>query len=209
MKHNKLLAAIFVLNTLWLTTGCSQKVVHSDFSPSTSATDAASLVVKPDFRAPVNPIGEIPSIVANSPNDSGLTVESLDTKPAEYNAQNQLGFSRDGRSSGPLLPVYFDFAQASLREDQLAKIENNAFFIKKQKIIRVRVEGNCDERGTDEYNMALGERRALSVKKYMAYLGVDEGRIETLSYGEEQPLVQGDGESVWALNRRGDFLIEN
>jgi peptidoglycan-associated lipoprotein len=91
----------------------------------------------------------------------------------------------------------------------MPRIEDNAAIIKQQAGIKVRIEGNCDERGTYEYNMALGERRAIGTKKIMIDLGIEEARLNTLSYGEERPLHQGHDESVWAHNRRGDFVIEN
>ena len=74
--------------------------------------------------------------------------------------------------------------------------------------VRVVVEGNCDERGTSEYNLALGERRALSAKNYLIQLGIEESRLTTRSYGEERPLFPSRGEASWAENRRDDFVIE-
>jgi len=208
MKNWNLLAVIFVMSFLWLAIGCSQKSVHSELTPPPAAFNADPLVISSDLKQPATSYKGInPAIAANSLGDSGLIVEPLDAKPAVNGAQNKFTLSSEGRSSGPLLPVYFDFAQARIRDDQLARIENNASFIKKQNVVKVRIEGNCDERGTQEYNLALGERRALSVKKFMADLGIDEGRIEILSYGEERPLVQGHAEADRALNRRGDFLI--
>lgn len=206
MKNMDLLAVVCVIGSLWLTTGCSQKTVHSELTPPVSAADPA---VSSHGATASSSLGKNSSIAATSLEESGPIVESLDSTADANGSQNKYGLSREGRSSGPLLPVYFEFDQASIRDDQLARVENNASFIKKQNVAKVRIEGNCDERGTYEYNLALGERRAMSVKKFMANLGVDAGRIETLSYGEERPLVQGHSESSWALNRRGDFLISN
>ena len=82
-----------------------------------------------------------------------------------------------------------------------------AELMKKYPSIRVRIEGNCDERGTQEYNLALGERRARAAYDYMVRLGVNPGQLEMISYGKEKPVVQGSGESVWAQNRREDFCV--
>ena len=82
-----------------------------------------------------------------------------------------------------------------------------AELMKKYPSIRVRIEGNCDERGTQEYNLALGERRARAAYDYMVRLGVNPGQLEMISYGKEKPVVQGSGESVWAQNRRDDFCV--
>ena len=113
----------------------------------------------------------------------------------------------EGRTSAPLLPIYFDFDKSNIREDQRARIEKDAAFLKQNSMVRVRIEGNCDERGTNEYNMALGERRALSAKKYLINLGIHEDRMHTISYGEEKPLLHGHDEYSWAQNRRDDFVV--
>ena len=124
--------------------------------------------------------------------------ESLDSKP--------LGIS-EGRTTEGMLPVYFDFDSSDIRKDQGPRVEINAEFIKNQKDYDIKIEGNCDQRGTNEYNMALGERRALSAKKYLVNLGVDEAKLSTVSYGEERVLLHGHDELSWAQNRRADFVV--
>ena len=123
--------------------------------------------------------------------------ESLDSEP--------IGIM-EGRTSGPMLPLYFDFDSAAVRQDQIARMNGNADFLK-SKSVSIRIEGNCDPRGTQEYNMALGERRALSAQKYLADKGVAKERMSTISYGAEQLLLQGHDELSWAQNRRADFVI--
>ena len=113
----------------------------------------------------------------------------------------------EGRTSAPLLPVYFDFDKSNIRENQRGRVEKNAAFLKENKVVRVRIEGNCDERGTNEYNMALGERRAISAKKYLVNLGIHEDRMHTISYGEGKPLLYGHDAYSWAQNRRDDFIL--
>jgi peptidoglycan-associated lipoprotein len=124
--------------------------------------------------------------------------ESLDSKP--------LGIS-EGRTTEGMLPVYFDFDSSDITKDQVARVELNAEFLKKQNDYDVKIEGNCDPRGTNEYNMALGERRALSAKKYLVNLGADEAKLSTVSYGEERMLLHGHDELSWAQNRRADFVV--
>jgi peptidoglycan-associated lipoprotein len=125
--------------------------------------------------------------------------ESLDSKPLGIN---------EGRTTEGMLPVFFDFDSSDIRKDQVARIQVNAEFINtNQKGYEVRIEGNTDPRGTNEYNMALGERRALNAKKYLINLGVDETKLTTVSYGEERLLVQGNDEMSWAQNRRADFVV--
>jgi peptidoglycan-associated lipoprotein len=125
-------------------------------------------------------------------------VESLDSKP--------LGIS-EGRTSQGMLPVYFDFDSSDIKKDQVSRVQVNADFIKSKAKYEIRIEGNCDPRGTNEYNMALGERRALSAKKYLVNLGVSEAKLSTVSYGEERLLLQGQDEMSWAQNRRADFVV--
>lgn len=113
-----------------------------------------------------------------------------------------------GRSSEQMLPIYFDFDQASIRSDQFSRLEQNADYLKNNSSAKVIIQGNCDERGTNEYNIALAERRALNAKTYLIELGIDDYRIRTVSYGEEQPLFTGQDEYSWAQNRRDDFILE-
>ena len=107
----------------------------------------------------------------------------------------------------PLGTVYFDYDQADLRADALEQLKKNAAWLKSNPAYRVRIEGNCDERGTVEYNLALGERRAVAAKNYLVKAGIDAGRLETISYGEEHPVDPGHDEAAWAKNRRDDFTI--
>jgi peptidoglycan-associated lipoprotein len=125
-------------------------------------------------------------------------VEPLDSKP--------LGII-EGRTTEGMLPIYFDFDSSDVKKDQIPRVEVNAEFIKEQKAYDIKIEGNCDSRGTNEYNMALGERRALSAKKYLVNLGVNEAKLSTISYGEERMLLHGHDELSWAQNRRADFVI--
>lgn len=113
-----------------------------------------------------------------------------------------------GRSSEQFFPIYFDFDQATIRSDQFSTLEHNADYLQNNSSARVVIEGNCDERGTNEYNLALGERRALSAKAYLIELGIEEHRIRTISFGEERPLFLGQDEFSWAQNRRDDFVLE-
>lgn len=113
----------------------------------------------------------------------------------------------EGRTSGPMLPVYFDFDSSAINQAQAERIETNAAFLKQHPAVKIRIEGNCDPRGTNEYNLALGERRALRAKRYLQNLGVDSARMDTVSWGEEKLLLHGHDEISWAQNRRDDFVV--
>jgi peptidoglycan-associated lipoprotein len=107
-----------------------------------------------------------------------------------------------------LKTVYFDYDKAAIRADQRGNLQADADSISAQKALGVvTLQGNCDERGSEEYNLALGERRAASVKKYLVDLGIPSSRLRTVSFGESKPAVPGHDESAWKWNRRVDFAV--
>ena len=106
--------------------------------------------------------------------------------------------------------VYFDFERAELRPDARTALQHNADQLKESsQWTRLTIEGHCDERGSDEYNMALGERRAGAVQRYLKDLGVPASRLYTVSFGENRPAAKGHDESAWAQNRRAEFELSS
>ncbi len=103
--------------------------------------------------------------------------------------------------------IFFDFDRSFVREDAKSALETNAQVLKDNATVTVRIEGNCDERGTVEYNLALGQRRAEAARQYLIDLGVEAARIQTISYGKERPRNPGHDEAAWQENRRDDFVI--
>ncbi len=104
--------------------------------------------------------------------------------------------------------VFFDLDKYDLKRKARRTLENQAAWLNKYPRTKIVIEGHCDERGTREYNLALGERRANAVKNYLVALGVNESRISTLSYGKERPVALGSNESAWAQNRRSVTLAQ-
>ena len=104
--------------------------------------------------------------------------------------------------------IYFGFDKASLTMAAQEKLMIKAFWMQNNSAVSVIIEGHCDERGTTEYNIALGDKRAEKAKSFMIDLGVDGSRIQTVSYGEERPAYSGHSEDVWQLNRRAHFTLE-
>ncbi len=137
-----------------------------------------------------------------------LVPQDPDAIGQEESLESQSIGIMEGRTSGPMLPVYFGFDNYSIRPDQQPRMKVNADFLKDQNAVTIRIEGNCDPRGTREYNLALGEKRALSAKKYLVTMGVSADRITTVSLGEEKILLHGQDEMAWAQNRRDDFIAE-
>ena len=105
------------------------------------------------------------------------------------------------------VPVYFGFDASQLAPSELAKIEAVAKHLQEKPNRVVMVEGNCDERGSNEYNLSLGDLRAISIRDYLVQLGIDAQRIQAKSYGEEKPAVPGHDEGAWSKNRRGEFSV--
>ena len=103
--------------------------------------------------------------------------------------------------------IYFDFDSYVIKESEKPKLEQIAKWLKEHPTVRIRIEGNTDERGTEEYNMALGEKRAKAARDYLIMLGISPDRIEIVSYGEDNPVDPGHNEEAWAKNRRDDFVI--
>ena len=103
--------------------------------------------------------------------------------------------------------IFFEFDKSNISPDAREILKANADFLLKNGNSKVVIEGHCDERGTAEYNMALGQRRAQETKKYLVNLGIKEPRIKTISYGEERPLDPGHNEDAWARNRRAHFAV--
>lgn len=180
-----------------------------------SVSVIASLIVSGSFifsgcskkPVPAEPVQiTVPEQVPERIVDVGEGMGSDESIDATAMNKNNYQIS-EGRTNGPMLPVYFDFDKSNIREDQQGRLEGNADFLKNNPRLDINIEGNCDERGTNEYNMALGERRAQTAKKYIENLGVSPSRINTVSYGEEKPLLYGHDEYSWAQNRRDDFVI--
>jgi peptidoglycan-associated lipoprotein len=103
--------------------------------------------------------------------------------------------------------IYFDYDKAELKPEAQAILQSKANFLGQNASYSVRIEGNCDERGTNEYNIALGERRADAAKQFLNSLGISTDRITTISYGEEKPVDTGHDESAWSKNRRDEFKL--
>ncbi len=155
---------------------------------------------------------------AGSGQDGGLGAGGSEGLDATGGSGSNLSFAGDnqsdaykrehGRSSPEMRPIYFEFDQSSIRSDQIPSMEHNGSYLKSNPSRSVLVEGNTDDRGTNEYNLALGERRAVAARNYLVEFGIEESRIRTVSYGEERPLFMGQSEDEFAHNRRDDFILE-
>ena len=168
-------------------------------------------IVKKD--QPLVPPATTPAVSA--PHNQGATNKSVEApKVAASSASEQK--SRQGGISAAaddlrkgLKNVYFDFDSSTLSDTSRQSLARDFELLKKYPKSRVRVEGHCDERGSDEYNLALGERRAQTAVRYLRTLGIPADRLTTISYGKEKPADPGHSEAAWAKNRRDEFALSN
>ena len=134
-------------------------------------------------------------------------VEEIGEEQAELIPEEESARDKTFAETSELEDVHFDFDKYNIRPDAKEILNKNALWLKEHGEVYIQVEGHCDERGTVEYNLALGQRRATSVRSYLIRLGISPKRISTISYGEEKPLDPGYNEEAWAKNRRAHFLI--
>lgn len=137
-------------------------------------------------------------VVPEPSNEPVPSVEVAEELPEDLQELNRRGYLKD---------VFFDTDSYAIRPDGRDRLAADAAWMKKYPTVRVMVEGHCDERNTREYNLALGERRASTVRDYLLALGISPDRVQTISYGEERPFALGHDESAWSLNRRAHFVI--
>jgi peptidoglycan-associated lipoprotein len=135
----------------------------------------------------------------------GGTGEST-TAPGSLDALRQ-GKSAATPASSPLKDVFFDFDRYDLKTDARDTLRTNADWLKSNPSARIEIEGHCDDRGTNEYNLALGAKRAQAAKDYLVTLGILSERLSTISYGEEIPVCREQTESCWSRNRRARFVV--
>jgi len=134
-------------------------------------------------------------------------------KPTEGELEKSLVTKKEAGIEGEvfesklLKDIHFDFDKYDVRPVDEGVLKENAVFLKNNPKMRIQIEGHCDERGTVEYNLALGERRANNTKKYLVFLGIPSERISTISYGKERPLDKGHHEEAWARNRRAHIVV--
>ena len=142
---------------------------------------------------------------ADSGADSSSSMQG-GSSSGSVSSSGSYGF--DEWQTGPLGDVFFDYDSSILATEAQNRLTQNAAWLKSNAGKSVVIEGHCDDRGTSEYNIALGERRAVTAKEFIARLGVSASRLETVTYGEERPFDKGQNEEAWAKNRRAHFVVK-
>jgi len=174
------------LTERWETAEAHLKVAEAAADAALAKAQACVAARKPKEMAPPAAVAPPPPLAPAPPMAPPPVVEEKATLPA----------------------IFFDFDKSFIREDAKPALQKVAEYMKANKGAKIQIQGNCDERGTSEYNMALGDRRATAAKKYLGGLGVDGNRISTLSYGKEKPLCTEQTEECWQKNRRDDFMLQ-
>ncbi len=150
-------------------------------------------------------------LLTGCPGDSIDTADTSST--GEQQANNPVGGIVVGSHEDLVVNigdrVFFDFDRADLRPDAIDTLNSQADWMKANPSVTVAIEGHCDERGTREYNLALGDRRASTARQYLESRGVDGGRMDIISYGKERPEVLGSNEAAWAQNRRAVMIVRS
>jgi len=197
---SRLFLATTMTCTVLFLGGCGPKPVSPYAGGGTGSSDS---------NADANRMGNITE--ETSPGTEGLNSTGRGgsgSLSGDADQQSDAYKREHGRSSLEFKPIYFDYDQSKIKGDQIPSMEHNGGYLRNNGSARVLIEGNTDVRGTNEYNLALGERRAMSAKSYLKEFGIEEGRIRTVSYGEERPLFNGQSEDDFAQNRRDDFILE-
>lgn len=191
MKKTATALLVLVGMAALMVSGCANKEAVKTEAPvpvtaKVEAPKAAPVVpAKPEAaKSQSQPKAEAPKVVEQSAPKASATAANFET-------------------------AYFDFDKSELRKDAREVLTKNAdILLKGQSNAKIKIEGHCDERGSAEYNLALGERRAQSALQYLLTLGVKADRMSVVSYGKEKPAVQGSDEAAWAKNRRAEFVVE-
>jgi len=175
----RLVVMLFVLTLL--ASGCAKK-------PAADEAGATDQTTQMDQQQPAGV------------DEQAVTDTAYDAEAAARNAERA--------AAKGLEPIHFAFDQYVLTDDAKSTLVNNAGLLRAAPAVKILIEGHCDERGSDEYNLALGEKRALATKNYLVSLGVDAERMSVISYGEEMPLDSAHTKEAWAKNRRANFKVK-
>ncbi len=202
MMKSIVISTALLSSLVLLSSGCSKKTVVAPEDESGMAGGTDINYPSADSSYSESGLAGEESMDSNGQPIGNLSINNPDGEQSEEYRRLH------GRSSTAFRPIYFEFDQAVISGAMGPILTSNADYMKDNPEIVIVIEGNCDERGTNEYNLSLAERRAINAKEYMVNLGVNPARFRTVSYGEERPLFSGQSDSDWSMNRRADFIIE-
>jgi peptidoglycan-associated lipoprotein len=197
-RKSYIVSVIFVLCIGLILMGCPKKTVVKD-EPSAKAEvakmEAERVAKEKEMEAKEKEATRLKEEQAKKEFERSLV------------AKRTPGIEGEVFESSLLKPIFFEYDKYDIRPADTEILKGNSALLKKFPNMKIQIEGHCDERGTNEYNLALGERRANSTKKYLTSLGITADRVSTISYGEEKPMDPSHNEGAWTKNRRANFLI--
>jgi len=201
MKRNLVVATlvVFAFSSIFLLSSCAKKQVITEEkvveapAPEVAKEEKAAVPAAKEEKMEEAKIERLKELEEAKKREAAIDEEKawMERRAAKFEAE----------------AMYFDFDKSFIRLEYRPVLQEKAAFLKDYPDMRVRIEGNCDERGTNEYNLALGDRRGSSAKNFLISLGIAADRIETISYGEERPRGLGHNEASWSQNRRDDFVL--
>ena len=194
MSKKSLVLLVLILCLGLIITGCPKKTVLKE---------------EPTVKKAEEPVAEREKAAKAEAERAAREKELAKEKEFEKSlvAKKEPGIAGEVFESKMLKDIHFDFDKYDIRPGDAQILKENAALLMKNPGVKIQIEGHCDERGTVEYNLALGERRANSAKRYLSSLGLTGDRISTISYGEEKPLDPGHNEEAWTKNRRDHFIV--
>lgn len=201
MKRNLVVATlvVFAFSSIFLLSSCAKKQVITEEkvveapAPEVAKEEKAAVPAAKEEKMEEAKIERLKELEEAKKREAAIDEEKawMERRAAKFEAE----------------ALYFDFDKSFIRLEYRPVLQEKAAFLKDYPDMRARIEGNCDERGTNEYNLALGDRRGSSAKNFLISLGIAADRIETISYGEERPRGLGHNEASWSQNRRDDFVL--
>ncbi len=189
----KIIVALLVIFTVFIISGCSQKKIAQPLDPS-------SLSGRADKKT-----GDMEGISVTDAKKDYASESITEKQLSKIEPSDMKSYIRELQTK--IKDIYFDFDSYDIRDDARPVLKEVASILTKNKDIKVIIEGHADEKGTNEYNLGLGDRRANSAKEHLISLGIPSARINTISYGEEKPLCSEQTDECWAKNRRAHFVL--
>lgn len=204
MKRHIVTMLAFAAITAFVAAGCADKSTKVEAAPGDKPA-VETTTAKPDQAKP-KITDEAVKAPDSKPQPAGEEKKPPKTAPKE---EAVVAKAAPGLKDSALKTIYFDYDKSNIKDDAKTTLDNNFDHMTKNGGLKVVIVGHCDERGTSEYNLALGDRRANSTKTYLVNRGITSDRMETLSKGKEEPADPGHNEDAWAKNRRAEFKTRN
>ena len=196
-------ALAFVVSSLFFMSSCAKKQMQVTEGVQPTAEEGMQ-AEKPATESKMAPMEETKKM------ETGETEANKQAEAERQEKLKELQKAQEEMAAKKAFEnkkIYFDFDKSDLRPEAQTILKEKADWLRAHPEYSLRIEGNCDERGTNEYNLALGERRASAAKKFLVALGIADSRIATISYGEERPADPAHNEEAWAKNRRDEFVL--